>query len=92
MSIDATQVLIESLREEISFLRGQNKELTERVMSFSGQAHQAFITRDLAKFETPVPSYIDEITGKVVKMDAVNEEEKEQKAQALNQIGQLLGA
>jgi hypothetical protein len=90
--MDATQALIEAYREEIQFLRCQNKELVERVASFSGQAYQAYLTRDLAKFEAPVPSYIDDITGQIVKMDASTKEEEEEKKAALDQVGQLLGA
>lgn len=85
-------VLIESLREEIQFLRSQNKDLTERIMAFSGHAHQAFLSRDIMKLEVPAPHYLDEVTGQIVNMEAVTKEEKEQQEQALKQVSQLLGA
>jgi hypothetical protein len=90
MTYDASHVLIETLREDIKFLREQNKELTERVMSFSGQAHQAYITRDIGGMAVPAPKYLDEITGKIESMSSETEEEKKDKEQALEMIGKLL--
>ncbi len=82
---------IKHLKGEIEFLRVQNKELMDRVMAFSGQAHQNFLSRDLVASKVPAPTYLDEITGQIVSMEAETEEEKKEQAQALEMLSKVAG-
>ena len=76
---------------EVEFLRMQNKDLHNRLMSYASQAFQNY--NSIKNSETPAhhPTFVNPL-GQIESMEAVTEQDKKDKADALNQVRNIIGA
>jgi hypothetical protein len=73
---------------EIAFLRSRVVDLEEQVMSFVSQAHSQW--QSTKHLDTPMPlTYVGQF-GVIESMEAVTEQDKQDKASAMDQINAIM--
>lgn len=82
---------IEALKEEIAFLRGQVKDLQDRLMAYNSQSFNTYLSKEAMSAPTQAPAYMD-FLGNIESITPKNEEEEKQKKDAIEQFHNLLGA
>ena len=83
--------LDEARVSEIEYLRGRVKELEEKLLMYSDQAFQNHLATQSLNREMPPTQFVDPI-GQIQNMTAETEEEKRQRAEAVEQARSILGA
>lgn len=59
--------LIDSLKEEIQYLRSENKDLKDRLMAFASEAFHAYQSKGDINAQMPLPAYVDD-SGNIVQV------------------------
>jgi len=80
-----------ALESEVAFLRGMVKDLTDRLMAVTGEAHARFHAEKRTEEALAKPSTEETILSKINGMEAVGDDERRQKAEAMDFAQAIIG-